>query len=111
MKSYAAFTDSFHIFLISEYLQGKRLTKKFNSPESYVGGVVRQVLEAVKYLHQIGIVHRDLKPENIIVDDADNIKICDFGWANKYDSSEEMFILCGTLDYVCPEMAHSQKYS
>lgn len=66
--------------------------------------IIKQVIEAVQYLHKNGIVHRDLKPENIIIDESGMIKICDFGWANMIKITPDMFILCGTLDYVCPEM-------
>jgi serine/threonine protein kinase len=42
---------------------------------------IKQISSAVQYMHQNKIVHRDLKPENILVDDDNNVKIIDFGFA------------------------------
>lgn len=41
---------------------------------------MKQVAEAVKYLHDQGIAHRDIKPENIVLTNGTS-KLCDFGWA------------------------------
>lgn len=43
--------------------------------------LMRQVLDALSYIHREGIIHRDLKPKNIFIDEARNIKIGDFGLA------------------------------
>lgn len=55
-------------------------------------------------MHENGVIHRDLKPENIIISESGMIKICDFGWSHTSDAEDSMNIICGTLDYVCPEM-------
>lgn len=111
MKTYAAFTDEFHIFILSELVQGDKLVKKLNSSEGYVSRIIRQVLDALSSIHESGVVHRDLKPENIVVDELGSIKICDFGWSSVAGKEENMDIICGTLDYVCPEMVHKQAYT
>lgn len=82
IKSYAAFCDEFHIFLLTEYAAGCKLTKKFNSSEEETNKIIKQVLDSLKFIHEQGIVHRDLKPENIIIDEVGTIKVCDFGWAS-----------------------------
>ena len=43
--------------------------------------VFRQVLRGLAVLHEAHIVHRDIKPNNILVDNAGNVKLCDFGLA------------------------------
>jgi eukaryotic translation initiation factor 2-alpha kinase 4 len=47
--------------------------------EAEVWRLVRQIVEALKYIHSKGIIHRDLKPGNIFVDSSGNIKLGDFG--------------------------------
>jgi serine/threonine protein kinase len=37
-----------------------------------------------EYLHGLGVAHRDLKPENLLLDEHDNLKICDFGMATVF---------------------------
>lgn len=111
IASYTAFTDDFHIFIITEYALGVQLTKKFNSSEEVTSRIIGQVLNALQHMHEQGVVHRDLKPENIIVDELGTIKICDFGWAALAEKEPKMNILCGTLDYVCPEMVSGEEYT
>lgn len=31
--------------------------------------IIRQLLEAVEYIHKMGICHRDIKPDNILIDE------------------------------------------
>lgn len=69
---------------------------------------MRQLIEAVQFLHEKNIVHRDLKPENILLDDNLNIKLSDFGFATIVEDGEELSELCGTPGYLAPEvLAHS----
>lgn len=50
-----------------EYAEGGQLMEHLGSDERYVSRVIKQLLDAVEYLHSRGIVHRDIKPENIVM--------------------------------------------
>lgn len=51
---------------------------------------MRQLFDALTFIHKHGIVHRDLKPENILLDENLNIKITDFGLAVFVDDETEL---------------------
>jgi len=51
--------------------------------------LLRQVLEALLYVHERGVIHRDLKPANIFLDAEGNIKLGDFGLATQQSSQHQ----------------------
>ncbi|KAJ3074116.1 hypothetical protein HDU98_012054 [Podochytrium sp. JEL0797] len=74
--------------------------------------VMTQLFSALEYLHARNIVHRDLKPENILLasEAADDwrIKISDFGLAKLVPEKDYLKTLCGTPNYVAPEVLNKQ---
>lgn len=94
-----------------EYVPGGDLGNYVNQhsslPEYEVKAIARQLLSALKYLHEGGITHRDVKPDNILVSNCNplQVKLTDFGLSKMIDS-EETFLrtFCGTLLYCAPEV-------
>ncbi|XP_004368603.1 caM kinase-like vesicle-associated protein isoform X3 [Trichechus manatus latirostris] len=79
--------------------------------ERDTSNVVRQVLEAVAYLHSLKIVHRNLKLENLVYYNRlknSKIVISDFHLAKL----ENGLIKdpCGTPEYLAPEVVGRQRY-
>lgn len=68
-----------------------------------------QTCKGIQYLHNKNIMHRDLKPENILLDENLTIKICDFGWSAEYFESIPRETLCGTFEYMAPEVLLSKR--
>jgi len=66
------------------------------------------VVAAVHFLHENNLVHRDLKPENLLIDDDNNIKLCDFGWCVELEGSRST--VCGTYEYMAPELVNEDPY-
>lgn len=110
------FDDSRFIFLILEYAHGGELYRHLqNSPNKRfeaekAAKYLHQVVEALIYCHERRVIHRDIKPENILLDGDDNIKLSDFGWSVHAPNSARR-TMCGTLDYLPPEMVKHQNYS
>jgi len=65
---------------------------------------------ALHYLHKKHVIHRDIKPENILISIGGEIKISDFGWSVHAPSSRRT-TLCGTLDYLPPEMVEGKDHN
>jgi len=102
--------------------------KQFKDKESFVPldqkiviKFAKQILDALKYIHQRNIAHRDIKPDNILLDKDNNIKIADFGISavfkdenNSNENVEEILVsqytMVGRRDYICPEIEHNKAY-
>ena len=87
----------------------------FTEPE--VRNILKQILEALNYIHQNSMVHRDLKPENILIererndDDSEDFKckIADFGLAFIVKQDVENKENCGTASFKAPEVIKGEK--
>lgn len=55
-------------------------------------------------MHSINLLHRDIKPENIVFDDEFNAKLCDFGWTAELTNKYGRKSVCGTFEYMSPEV-------
>ena len=79
--------------------------------ESEAKFYVSQVVLALEYIHNLDIIYRDLKLENLLIDSRGFIKLIDFGFAKRVDSSTKSWTLCGTPDYLAPEVILAQGYT
>jgi serine/threonine protein kinase len=73
-----------------------------------------QVVSGLNYLHENNLMHRDIKPENIFVtkeNDEYCLKIGDFGLATEASEDEDHKTVCGTLNFMSPEVASSKPYN
>ena len=74
---------------------------------------MKNMLEALAYIHKNKVVHRDLKPANIILMSKDNdydVRIADFGLATFIKPDEVLTMRCGTPGYVAPEVLEDAGY-
>ncbi|XP_026055506.1 calcium/calmodulin-dependent protein kinase IGb isoform X2 [Carassius auratus] len=106
-----------HYYLVMQLVSGgelfDRILDRGMYSEADASLVIRQVLEAVSYLHKNGIVHRDLKPENLLYyspDESSKIMVSDFG-LSKMEEKGIMSTACGTPGYVAPEVLAQKPYS
>ncbi|KAK1342354.1 hypothetical protein QTO34_015118 [Cnephaeus nilssonii] len=67
---------------------------------------IQQLVEGLHYLHSHGVLHLDIKPPNILMvhPAREDIKICDFGFAQKITSAEPKYSKYGSPEFVSPEI-------
>ncbi|KAK5870268.1 hypothetical protein PBY51_024920 [Eleginops maclovinus] len=105
------------IALVLELVTGgelfDRIVERGYYSERDAAHVIKQILEAVAYLHENGVVHRDLKPENLLYADLSldaPLKIADFGLSKIIDDQVTMKTVCGTPGYCAPEILRGNAY-
>lgn len=93
-------------YTLIEYLYSRQ-AKRFPNPVAKF--YAAEVTLALDYLHAQGIIYRDLKPENLLLDRHGHLKITDFGFAKEVP--DITWTLCGTPDYLAPEVVASKGYN
>jgi aurora kinase len=107
LRLYQVFADKNHAFLVLEFApQGelyKHLQREKRFSEEKTATFIRDLSGALDYCHSKHIIHRDIKPENLLLGFDNQIKLADFGWSVHAPSNRRQ-TMCGTLDYLPPEM-------
>jgi serine/threonine protein kinase len=75
--------------------------------ETAARGFFKQLISALKELHDRGIAHRDLKPENLLLDSTLKLKLADFGFSTCHNVA---LTPKGTLGYAAPEILLHRSY-
>uniref|UniRef100_A0A672IU79 Ribosomal protein S6 kinase n=1 Tax=Salarias fasciatus TaxID=181472 RepID=A0A672IU79_SALFA len=104
---YAFQTDT-KLHLILDYVNGgelfTHLVQRVRFKEQEVALYSGEIVLALEHLHKLGIVYRDLKLENILLDSSGHIVLTDFGLSKEFDQVERAFSVCGTIEYMAPEI-------
>lgn len=113
LRLYGYFYDAHRVYLILEFAKEgelyKQLQKCSRFDEKRAAGYVLQLARALEYCHSKNVIHRDIKPENLLVGENNQLKIADFGWSVHAPNSRRK-TLCGTLDYLPPEMVEGKDH-
>ncbi|KIH47766.1 hypothetical protein ANCDUO_22169 [Ancylostoma duodenale] len=118
LRMYTYFWDEKRVYLVLEYAQGgemyKLLKKRVRFDETTAAveddfQFMFQMADALNYCHTKNVIHRDIKPENLLIGDEGQLKIADFGWS-VHAPSKKRFTMCGTLDYLPPEMVAGKEH-
>ncbi|XP_011949788.1 PREDICTED: microtubule-associated serine/threonine-protein kinase 3 isoform X8 [Cercocebus atys] len=130
VSMFCSFETRRHLCMVMEYVEGgdcATLLKNMGPlPVDMARLYFAETVLALEYLHNYGIVHRDLKPDNLLITSLGHIKLTDFGLSkiglmsmatNLYEGHIEKdareFIdkqVCGTPEYIAPEVIFRQGY-
>mmetsp|Transcript_2509 Transcript_2509/g.5761 ORF Transcript_2509/g.5761 Transcript_2509/m.5761 type:complete len:265 (-) Transcript_2509:349-1143(-) len=114
VKYYGCLMDSKNYYLVLENLaagdlfsvmQQTRLNKKT------VKQLAAEIAVALDVVHRAGLVYRDLKPENVMLNFEGHIKLIDFGTAKCLRPGEWTYTVCGSPQYLAPEVIMSQGHN
>lgn len=115
VKIFEYFEDEKRFYIVTEHIQGGELFDeiiakgKFNERDAAT--LMKQLLSCVSYCHEHHIIHRDLKPENVLLEaskEFDQIKVIDFGTAQKFKQGQKLSETIGTPYYIAPEVLNHQ---
>lgn len=104
----ASFKDDHYVFIVMEIVPGGELfthlrkNRKFTDEQSKFYAF--QVALAFQHIHSKNIIHRDLKPENLLLCQNGYCKLTDFGFAKVVEPGSRTYTLCGTPEYIAPEV-------
>ncbi|KAL8553505.1 hypothetical protein ACS0TY_001991 [Phlomoides rotata] len=98
--------ESFH--LVMELCSGGRLLDQMAREGLYseqkAAHIIKELMLAVRYCHEMGVVHRDIKPENILLTTSGQMKLADFGLAVRILDGQSLTGVAGSPAYVAPEV-------
>lgn len=96
-----------YLFTVFRYCTGGELfhyiTEKKHLTEREASVIMKQLLEALNYLHQNKISHRDIKPENFMLcakGDPSSIKMIDFGLSKDFSEQDFMMTMSGSVSLI-----------
>ncbi|XP_042298169.1 ribosomal protein S6 kinase-related protein [Sceloporus undulatus] len=104
-----------HLFIMCSYCSTGDLHTLWKSVGRFAEAVVRlfatELVLVLAYLHNLGIVHRDVKMENILLDEQGHLKLTDFGLSRHLPCGGRAYTICGTLQYMAPEVLGGGPYA
>jgi len=104
-------------FVVMELEKGGDLCERINDKGTYseedAQTTIRNICEAMEFVHSRGFAHCDIKPRNYLLrskrDDCD-IRLADFGFAQHVHAPNSLTSQCGTPFFVAPEVINRKPY-
>ena len=116
---HASFQTKEKLFIIMDFCAGGELFLKLGKEghfrERTAAFYLAEIILALEHLHSVNVLHRDLKPENILLGTDGHLCLTDFGLAKDFtgngDNEDDWArTLCGTMEYMAPEMVARKWY-
>lgn len=114
IQLYYAFQTHHKLYFVLEYCPGGELFNflqiKKRLSEDQACFYTAQMVLALEHLHSRDIIYRDLKPENVLIDSTGYIKLTDFGLSRMNVKTNSVKSICGTPEYLAPEVIMKTGY-
>ncbi len=109
----AYFEENQQFYLVEQYIEGEPLSEELRADtrmsEVQVVEMLKDVLQALAFIHKHHVIHRDIKPSNIIRSKQDGLLVLiDFGAVKQMQETEDQTIAIGTRGYAPPEQFHGR---
>uniref|UniRef100_A0A8R1HIS1 Serine/threonine-protein kinase PLK n=1 Tax=Caenorhabditis japonica TaxID=281687 RepID=A0A8R1HIS1_CAEJA len=115
VKVFHFFEDPLNVYITLELCARRSLMELHKRRKAVTEPEARyftyQVVEGVLYLHNLKIIHRDMKLGNLFLNNDLVVKIGDFGLATTVEGDERKKTLCGTPNYIAPEVLNKCGHS
>eukprot|EP00835_Amoeboradix_gromovi_P005218 NODE_471_length_8085_cov_0.211620.p2 type:complete len:332 gc:universal NODE_471_length_8085_cov_0.211620:1186-191(-) len=102
------FQSTANLYMVMDYVPGgelfSHLRKRGKFSLSMTLFYASELTAAIGFMHSQGVIYRDLKPENLLLTSRGHLKLCDFGFAKYVKEGDITYTLCGTAEYLAPEI-------
>ncbi|KAF5026468.1 hypothetical protein F66182_1455 [Fusarium sp. NRRL 66182] len=97
------------MWMVTEYCAGGSVSTLMKPrgrlPEQWIIPILREVSEAIFWVHKQGIIHRDIKCANVLITEVGDVQLCDFGVAGIIQTNlDKRSTITGSLHWMAPEL-------
>ena len=99
------------VWMVTEYCAGGSVATLMKPTgglaEKWIIPILREVTEAIRWIHKQGVIHRDIKCANVLITETGGVQLCDFGVAGiveKRLGADKRSTITGTLHWMAPEL-------
>ncbi|TWU70600.1 hypothetical protein ED733_000358 [Metarhizium rileyi] len=100
------------VWMVTEYCAGGSVATLMRPTgglaEKWIIPILREVAEAIRWVHSQGVIHRDIKCANVLITETGGVQLCDFGVAGIIETKfDKRSTVTGTLQWMAPELFDS----
>lgn len=103
------------LYIVTEYVPYGELRLAWKAlggfSEDLVRVLIAELALVLDFLHCAGVIYRDLKMENVLLDEDGHVQLIDFGLARWLSYCSRAQTVCGTMQFMAPEVLAAQPYS